>query len=436
MAARADLEHVLRRTEFVARPERLNELASMSIDQAVDNILDFGPNANPQFPGVILANRDANWQTFVDAWAWWMGNMVGLPRPMQEKMTLFWHGHFTSSLFSGIRSVGHIAQQNQLYRDLALGNLHTLTKRMAVEPAMLVYLNNDLNVNGSPNENFARELLELFTLGIGNYTEADVEAAARAWTGHGVGPFGDWTYSFVDDLHDSGMKTFFGISKNWDGPDIIDQVLRDDPTKRRIAARFITNKLWSFFAYPNGPAEVIDSLTDVFVSNGLELKPLLKALLTNPAFYSSTARQGLVRTPTDFLAAIVYHTGVDPVVTDGAWLGEFMGQRLFNPPNVAGWKANAYWLNTSAISGRALAARQVTWNLRSDSRFDYLNTLSVNDAIDATAAMFGITSMSATTRAGLAAAQDNERRARGADSWWAPTNLLTMTMLTPEFNMA
>jgi len=433
----SDLEHLLRRTEFVARPGRMTELGSLSIAQAVDNILDFTPNANPQFPAsVTVDDQNRFWPQYAESCNWWLGNMAHLARPMQEKMTLFWHGHFTSSWFEGIRRSDHMTHQNQLYRELALGNFHTLTQRMALEPAMVVYLSNHLNVKGSPNENFARELLELFTLGIGNYSESDVEATARAWTGHGINYPGDGSYRFSPGRHDDGLKTFFGVTKNWNGPDIIDEVLRNNATKRRIAARYIANKLWSFFAYPHGPAAVIDSLADVFVANNLELKPLMRALLTHPEFYSVTAKQGLVRTPVEFAAAIIHHTGVDPAVTDTAYLGDFMGQSMFNPPNVSGWKANAYWLNTSALNGRARVARRVTWTLRGDSRFDSLNSMSITAAIDTTAAMFGITSLSETTRAGLVQAQQAERGAQRWKSWWAPTNLLTMMMLTPEFNMA
>ena len=143
-----------------------------------------------------------SWSQFVYAYDWWIDNMRTRPRPLQEKMTLFWHGHFTSSWFDGIGRTDHMMHQNQLYRDMAVGNFRTLTQAMSLEPAMLVYLNNADNRKGSPNQNFARELMELFTLGVGNYTEGDVEAAARAWTGHNA-DWPEYTYQFFTNRHDN-----------------------------------------------------------------------------------------------------------------------------------------------------------------------------------------------------------------------------------------
>lgn len=435
MAAIADIQHLLRRTEFVARPARVAELTPLTIEQAVDNVLDFAPNGAPQVPADLRVHQDGRgWQQYEQAVAWWLGNMVSLPRPMQEKMTLFWHGHFTSA-WESINRADHMTRQNQLYREMALGNFVTLTQRMSIEPAMLVYLSNANNKKGSPNENFARELLELFTLGVGNYTEDDVLAAARAWTGHNA----DWpayNYQFFPARHDNGNKTFFGATRNWDGPDIVNEILRDNAAKRLVAARFIAKKLFSFFAYPNGPTAVINQLADVFLAANFELRPLLRALLTHPEFYSASARQGLVRTPVEFAVAVLVHTGLGATELGYSWQGERMGQALFNPPNVAGWKQNAAWMNTSALSARAGMARHVTWILRRNDGFGFLNTMTVDAAVDHVANYFGITSMSPTTRAALVGAQQAERGAQRWASWWAPTNLLTMTMLAPEFHMA
>lgn len=432
----ADIAHLLRRTEFVAKPARVAELSALTLEQAVDDVLDFTPNADPQLPAWLTYHDEANaWDQFVFAYNWWLDSMRTRPRPMQEKMTLFWHGHFTSSWWDGIGRADHMMHQNQLYRSQALGNFRTLTQAMALEPAMLVYLNNADNRKGSPNQNFARELLELFTLGVGNYTEADVEAAARAWTGHNA----DWpayTYQFVPGRHDDGQKTFFGTTKNWNGPDIIDEVLRDNPAKRLVAARFITKKLWAYFAHPGGSTTVVNELADVLIANSMELRPLLRALLLRPEFYSTTARQGLVRTPTDWLVAISFATGLPAEELGGSWMGDQMGQALFNPPNVAGWKANAYWLNTSAISARANVARGVTWHLRQNAGFDNLHAMTVPDAVDHVAQYFGIHPLSTTTRNALISAHQAERSAQAWNSWWAPTNLLTMTMLAPEMHMA
>ena len=299
---------------------------------------------------------------------------------------------------------------------------------------MLVYLNNNDNRAGSPNQNFARELMELFTLGVGNYTEDDVEAAARAWTGHNA-DWPEYTYQFVPERHDGGQKTFFGTTKGWNGPDIIDEILRDNVDKRRIAARYITKKLWDFFAYPGGPTNVINELAEVFITGNFELRPLMRALLLRDEFYTTAAVQGLVRTPTEWLVALGYHTGLSAEAIGAFWHGPRMGQALFGPPNVAGWKHNAYWLSTAAVSARASAARDVTWHLRQNDGFDNLHAMSVSAAVDYVADYFAISPLSEATRSALIAAHTAERGAQSWPSYWAPTDLLTMAMLAPEMHM-
>ncbi len=436
MADPADIAHLLRRTEFVAKPARVAELSALSLDAAVDNVLDFTPNGSPTVPsGLAVHDPDNGWEQYVAAVNWWYDAMKSRPRPMQEKMTLFWHGHFTSSWFDGIGRSDHMTHQNQLYRTQALGNFRTLTHAMALEPAMLVYLNNADNRKEAPNQNFARELMELFTLGVGNYTEGDVEAAARAWTGYNA----DWPnyqYQFVSGRHDNTNKTFFGTTRNWNGPGIIDEILRDNLPKKQIAARYLVNKLWDVFAHPGGPNTVIDALTTVFVNSDLDVRVLMRALLLRPEFYGTTAKQGLVRTPAEWIVAIMHATGLTPDELGVSWIGERMGQSLFNPPNVAGWKHNAYWLNTSALSGRAQVARGVTWHLRNNDGFANLSSLTTAAAVDNVATYFNIAPLSTTTRNALIAAHQAERDAQPYVSWWAPTNLLTMAMLSPELHMA
>ncbi len=436
MADPADIAHLLRRTEFVAKPARVSELSALTRSAAVDNVLDIAQNGAPTIPSNLAVYDEGNgWEQYVAAVSWWLDQMKTRPRPIQEKLTLFWHGHFTSSWWDGIGRSDHMMHQNQLYRTQCLGNFRTLTHAMALEPAMLVYLNNNVNDKDAPNQNFARELMELFTLGVGNYTEDDVVAAARAWTGHNA----DWPayqYQFFPSRHDNGNKTFFGTTKNWNGPDIIDEILRDNPAKQQIAARLITKKLWEFFAHPGIPAGVLDELSTTFLSSDLDLRALMSALLKHDAFYSTDAKQGLVRSPVEWMVALGHHTGISFDDLGASWIGERMGQSLFNPPNVAGWKSNAYWLNTSALSGRAQVARGVTWHLRQNDGFANLSALSVADAVDFVANYFGIAPLSTTTRNALIAAHQAERSAQPWVSWWAPTNLLTMAMLTPEMHMA
>jgi uncharacterized protein (DUF1800 family) len=425
-----DLAHLLRRTEFVVRPSRLAELQALpTLAQVVDNVINIGLNGSPALPAYFQSEDTASsWNQYVAACDFWINNMITVPRPFQEKMTLFWHGHFVSAWWDAGKGF-HMMQQTQMYRENALGNFHTLTQKMAIDRAMLVYLSNAENVKGSPNQNFARELMELFTLGVGNYAESDVEASARAWTGHNA----DWpayVYQFYPNRHDTGMKTFFGTTKNWNGPDIIDEILLNNSAKKQIAARLITKKLWEFLAHPTPPVAVLDALAPGFAAD-MNLTNLVRGILNRPEFYSVTAKQGLVRTPIEYIVALCYYSGLTADDIGVSWRAESTGQQMFQPPNVAGWKPNAYWLNTSAVAGRADFALSVTWQLRANSGFNNLYTMTAPQAVDYVAAFFGIFPLSTTTRTALINARTAE-----TNKWWAATNLLTMTMLAPEFHMA
>lgn len=434
MASETDIRHLLRRTEYVARPERVAELRSLSLEAAVDDVLDVGRNGAPAMPAAFVDPAPSNgWTQYADAYHWWVDAMVHRPRPFQEKMTLFWHGHFTSSAADGV-PFHLMARQNHLYRSLALGNLVELTQRMAIEPAMLLYLSNASNVNAAPNENFGRELLELFTLGIGNYTQADVVAAARAWTGHGY-DLATRTYRFRVDQHDAGSKTFLGVSRNWDGPEIVAELFTR-PATRRTIARFIARKLWVHLAGPEPSAEVLDSLAAGFDTASFDIRALARAILLRPEFYGADVRYGLVRSPTDWVVALLHHAGLR---CEDLWLAsrsDTTGQTLFSPPNVAGWKGNSAWVTTSALSGRAEIAKTVAWwNLRADGRFDHLAAMAPGDAVDEAARFFDVHPLSATTRAAIVSAQAAER-ADGDDPWWGPTNVLVAVLLSPEFQLA
>ena len=424
-----DLTHLLRRTEFVVRPSRLAELQALStLAQVVDNVINIGLNGSPALPANFQIEAADGWQQYVDACSFWIDNMISKPRPFQEKMTLFWHGHFVSAWWD-VGKGFHMMQQLQTYRDNALGNFRDLTQKMAIDRAMLVYLSNAENVKGSPNQNFARELMELFTLGVGNYAESDVEASARAWTGHNA-DWPDYVYQFFANRHDTGMKTFFGTTKNWNGPEIIDEILLNNPAKKQIAARLITKKLWEFLAYPSPPVAVLDALAPGFAAD-MNLTNLVRGILNRPEFYSVAAKQGLVRTPIEYIVALCYYSGLTADDLGVSWRAESTGQQMYQPPNVAGWKQNAYWLNTSALAGRADFARSVTWQLRANGGFDNLYTMAADTAVDYVATFFGIFPLTTTTRTALINARSSEN-----NKWWAATNLMTMTMLAPEFHMA
>jgi uncharacterized protein (DUF1800 family) len=428
-----ELAHLLRRTEFVAKPDRVAALSSLTRAQAVDDILNVSPTplVLPAFLDHDISGQDYNQWVF--AVQWWLDRMVDAPKPFQEKMTWFWHGHFCSS-WDKVSSARLMMEQNNLFRNSGFGNFRTLTQTMALQPAMLIYLDNRENVKSSPNQNFARELMELFTLGVGNYSENDVTAAARAWTGHGV----DWQtdlYVFTPGNHDAGAKTFMGQTRNWNGPDIVNYLLQENAATKLIACKFLTKKLWEFLAYQTPPPALVAQLAQVLFDNDMVVLPWLRAILNHDEFYTPGAMQGLVRSPVDFVVAIEYYTTLRGTDLNPQWYMDAMGQEPFNPPNVAGWKTNGYWVNTSQFGKRAEFARDVTWHLRQNDANAIAAGHTADQEIDAAAAMFGL-NLSATTRAALTDFVTVQRANEPWVGWWESTNMLTMAMLTPEMHVA
>jgi uncharacterized protein (DUF1800 family) len=372
MPALADLEHLLRRTEYVARPSRIAELSGLSIEAAVDDIL-----AVPANPGSANLTESENWKRGEQLTHHWLDRMAhDSPRPIQEKMGFFWHGHFCSEL-GKVGSADLMQEQIDTFRHGALSNVRTLAIEMSIQVAMLRYLDNNQNRNTSPNQNFARELMELFLLGVGNYTEADVEAATAAWTGH----TDDWRngeYAWRADWHDAAPKTFLrrtinnGGDLKQHGQETIEVMLGNGtipatapknagrPSKE-VAAEFLSTKLWIEFAGTEPPAPVLAALRDAAIADNFEIRPWLKVLLTRDEFYSPAVKQGLVRSPVEFVVALLHATGRRSAAATPLWLMQGMGQRPLFPPNVSGWKHNSYWVNASAMAKRTETVRSIIW---------------------------------------------------------------------------
>ena len=439
------LAHLLRRTEYVARPNRMTELAAATRSDAIDNILHVTtPVAIPAYIDHDIEGE--GYKQWVFAVNWWIDRMVDSPRPMQERMAFFWHGHFCSG-WDKVNSARAMLEQNALFRNSAFGNFRTMTQTMSLQPAMLFYLDNLDNVQTSPNQNFARELMELFMLGVvdqngqPNYTENDVVAAAAAWTGHGI----DWKtrlYKFWPGDHDNTLKSFMGVLplRNWNGPDIINYLLQENLAKKMVACKFLSKKLWEHFAYGTPAQPIIDALAQVLYDNDLSIKPWVKAMLMRDEFYSVAATQGLVRSPLEFIVNLMHFTGYRGAQMNPQWYVEGMGQVPFNPPNVAGWKTNAYWVNTSVFGSRAEIARNATWKLRQNDANQVGKGRTPTQAVDFVAGMFGLTtnglSLSTVTRNAMVNFVTASRTQESAGSWWENTNLLTMMMMTPEFHVA
>jgi uncharacterized protein (DUF1800 family) len=287
-----------------------------------------------------LAHRD----DMVAMQSWFVDRMIASPAQLQEKMTLFWHGHFTSAYQKGIPAQA-IVNQNNLFRANALGNIRDLTLAVSQDPAMLRYLDNAQNVKAHPNENYARELMELFTLGIGNYTETDVRESARAFTGWSI----DRDYVFHDfpPRHDDGSKTFLGHTGNFTGHDIV-EIIFTQPA----AARLFANRLLAFFVYSDPEPALVDAVAEQIRRNDFNLAPVMAQLLRSNVFYSERAYRALVKSPVEFVVGSYQLFGIPQ--SDLVALGALrrMGQVLFDPPNVKGWDGGAAWLNSQTVLTR------------------------------------------------------------------------------------
>ncbi len=240
-------------------------------------------------------------------------------------------------------------------------------------------------------------------------------ASARAWTGHGLSNDSS-RYVFHRGLHDGGQKTFFGRTRNWNGPEIIDEIVTGQ--KKGISARFLATKLWSFFAYPFPDAALVDELIGGYVSGGYDVTALLRAIFLHPQFWSDEARTGLVRSPTEYVVAALKATGLRAKLAHPEWWAHDMGQALLYPPNVSGWRQNA---------------RYITWQAQQRGVLKGSQHHPPAEAVLRAFEVFGIDRPSPTTAAALTDWVIAERTAHG---WAEIPNLITLSMLTPDFQLA
>lgn len=427
-----DAAHLLRRAGFGGTLAEINALVGQDRATVVNNLLSA---AGP--PDTFTPTGASEWDQWVSLIHWWYQRMITTPAPLIEKLTLFWHGHFATAE-NKIDDFMLMYQQNAVLRANALGNFRTLTHAVGRDPAMLLYLDNDPNVKGRQNENFARELWELFTLGVGNYSQDDVVDSARSWTGHGVTPYpGPYVYKYTDSKHDHGQKTIFGRTADWDGDQVIDLSLHDDTSKQLVAAGFIAKKLWTFFAYPNPSQAIVDTIANVFISTDWDITVAMRTLLNMDEFFSQTAKQGLVRTPVEFMTACMRYSGIAPQDAHPEWYAEDMGQEIFNPPDVSGWKNNGYWISSGSFWARADFVRNLTWTANSSdptkNKIVDERTDTVPMAVQRLFDHFGLTSASAATRTAMENWLTGERAVHG---WAERVNIFTLTMLTPDFQLA
>jgi len=285
--------------------------------------------------------------------AWWVREMIATPSPLTERMTLFWHNHFTSGQ-DKVPEPQTMYRQNILFRRYALGNFGEMLHAVAKDPAMLLYLDGANSRRGRPNENFAREVMELFTLGEGHYSEEDIKQAARAYTGWSVDP-DTGNYVWRAAYHDDANKTILGQSGNFDGDQALDILLAQPET-----ASFITAKLWREFVSATPDPVQIKPIADAFRASHYDIKVALRGLFLSPAFWDPNNRGTLVKSPVEFVVGTVRqfdiaYDSTQPMV--GAM--RQLGQVLFAPPNVKGWPGGDVWIDSTTLLARKQYVEQL-----------------------------------------------------------------------------
>ena len=346
----ARIGHLLRRAGFGAGRDELHRFIKMGLDRTVEHLIDYQGVDD----SALEKRLDAMGLDIIEKpgqlMQWWMLRMAYTARPLQEKMTLFWHGLLTSA-FTKVGKGSAMFDQNQLYRENALGKYDVLLRAVSRDPAMLIYLDSARNRKQAPNENFARELMELFTMGEGNYTEQDVRESARAFTGWGLQKR---EFVFRRQWHDYGLKRFLGRQGDLDGDDVIDTIMMQP-----VTADYITRRLFSFFAYDDPDDLTVERLAGKFRNGGYSVKPVMEDILTSDEFYSDRASRAKIKSPIELVAGTYRILGIDtgdkpiPVNLDA------LGQMPFNPPNVASWPGGASWINSNTLLERVNFAHDV-----------------------------------------------------------------------------
>ncbi|HVN69816.1 MAG TPA: DUF1800 domain-containing protein [Candidatus Binatia bacterium] len=335
--------HLLRRAGFGGTPDEVRRYAAMRGTDAAAALVVL-PRTDAIAPPDVLGESGRPLRRIAELQLWWLNRMLATPAPLQEKMTLYFHGHFTSRATPLYPWITY--NQNALFRRYALGNLRELTRSVSKDAAMLIYLNGAQNVAAHPNENYARELMELFTLGVDNYTENDVRESARAWTGWRVDRRTD-TVTFDPARHDYGKKTFLGQSGDFDGDDIVRIIF-----EQAQCARFFAASLLGLFVYDDPEPQLVEEVAALLRRHDFELTPVVSAILSSNVFYSDRAYRALVKSPVEFVIGTYKTLGLTAMDQSALPALAQMGQRLYFPPSVAGWPGGKNWLTSGTMIAR------------------------------------------------------------------------------------
>ncbi len=385
--------HLLRRMGFGGPPGEIEDLVSRGREGSVDFLIDYSKIDNRAMEDLIAASFDFDVRDFRkfnqgEIRRLWFTRMVFTRRQFEEKMTLFWHNHFATAL-SKVQDI-FMFVQNQTLRTFALDRFDTLLEKVAEDPAMLIWLDGITNVKNSPNENFSRELQELFTMGItdvvtgeANYTEEDVKEIARAFTGYqfrinrnATSLDNLYNFSINEAQRDNTAKRVYGQTANFTGDDIITVI-----AARRATGRYLVKKLFDFFVYPitssTADKQTVDKFANVYINTNHSIKELVRAIFTSDEFYSDRARFALIKQPVEFIVGAIRMLGAqyNPGTNTGerndtsnalAGASRSIGQDIYNPPDVAGWELNLGWINTATLLERFNFINALLTNRRTD----------------------------------------------------------------------
>lgn len=371
--------HLLRRTLFAPTFSEITSTGVDTMENTVSTLLatqnqpdppgDWVTEPPPQFDTLteeeIMELIETYYYRHFQLIGWWMKRMATQPMSIVENLSLFWHDHFATS-FDGVFFPQAMYQQNSVFREHCLGNFRELLRRISFGPAMMIWLNTNSNRVNHPNENFSRELLELFTIGVDNYTQTDVEEAARSFTGYVTnGVNTNYNYnqatgygSYWQQRHDFGQKTFLGQTGNFDGDDIIDIILQQDQT-----ALFICEKIYKWFVYEVPDETFVNEMATIFRNSNYEILPVMEYMLSSDHFYNENYRGCMIRNPLTVTQGIFRQFDIADENMPLHYLIDlqyFMGMIPNMPPDVNGWIGYRSWLNSITLPIRKLFASSMT----------------------------------------------------------------------------
>jgi hypothetical protein len=341
----ARLCHLLRRAAIAVSPQRLEAFAGLGPGEAVDRLMGYDPADDRPYEGLLtgLSGSLSPIYSADQAQQWWLMRMLDTPRPLQERVALFWHNHFATST-GKVRQSALVSRQIDLFRRQGLGNFRELVLGVTKDPAMLLWLDGSKNKRGRPNENYAREVMELFTLGIGHYTERDVQELARAFTGYQVL---DETVAFYPAAFDDGEKTVLGKTGKLDAESAVDLLL-----SQAAAPKFIAWKLLREFVHPVPEQGQVDHYAARLVHYGWEIKPVLREILTSRLFFSDWARGSKIKSPCELVVGSMLALECRKDASFAQQSMVRMGQALLAPPSVKGWDGEEIWINANTLLQR------------------------------------------------------------------------------------